>query len=387
MRKLYNDLLKVVEESDRLFFFVDQKTPDGKSMRIFDYHMAGYHSWIKPGAMACRGIMFEMNGGTPVRIAARPMDKFFNWQELVGWANADLPVHGNMRLVNNESKIRYVMDKRDGSLISTYQDETCIRCKSKGSLHSEQALAATTLLHQDRELYKLVEWYTLHGYTVNMEYTAPDNQIVIAYQKPELRFLNARHNETGEYMFLGSSYSVDMFTVPDDVETWAARAFSEVGKEGYVVVLEDGQMVKIKTDWYVNLHHTKDSVNNARRLAMCVLNNQTDDLLQLFKDDPGSIAKINRFNEFFLEQIGEWTASLHEVWAEHQGKDRRDFAILLQSVYKGKEESKFLFSQAMEVYKAGGTTGMVDRMVDALKSKDYLTWMVVPTEYRREDMI
>ena len=41
------------------------------------------------------------------------------------------------------------------------------------------------------------------GFTVNFEWCAPHNRIVLGYQEPKLSVLNARHNRTGEYMDWG----------------------------------------------------------------------------------------------------------------------------------------------------------------------------------------
>ena len=55
--------------------------------------------------------------------------------------------------------------------------------------------------------------------------------------------------------------------------------------EGYVIRLASGQRVKIKTAWYLALHHTKDSINSPRRLFEAVLEEATDDMRSLFYDD------------------------------------------------------------------------------------------------------
>ncbi|UQJ95715.1 RNA ligase 1 and tail fiber attachment catalyst [Klebsiella phage CPRSB] len=42
----------------------------GTPVRIFNYRMASYTDWLKPGALECRGIMFEMDGDTPYQSSA-----------------------------------------------------------------------------------------------------------------------------------------------------------------------------------------------------------------------------------------------------------------------------------------------------------------------------
>ncbi|UQJ95286.1 RNA ligase 1 and tail fiber attachment catalyst [Klebsiella phage CPRSA] len=66
---LYKQLMQLCGESET-FFFVDQVTVMGTPVRIFNYRMASYTDWLKPGALECRGIMFEMDGDTPYQSSA-----------------------------------------------------------------------------------------------------------------------------------------------------------------------------------------------------------------------------------------------------------------------------------------------------------------------------
>ena len=82
--ELYNQLINLCSESEN-FFFVDQVTPMQTPVRIFNYRLAGYSDWLKPGALECRGIMFQMDATGPVKLLSRPMEKFFNYAEVKAW--------------------------------------------------------------------------------------------------------------------------------------------------------------------------------------------------------------------------------------------------------------------------------------------------------------
>lgn len=84
MEKLFDQLMKLCEDPNgkAKFFFKDDVTGMQTPIRVFSYHIANYSDWILPGALECRGIMFEMDGEKPVRIMSRPMEKFFNVGEL-----------------------------------------------------------------------------------------------------------------------------------------------------------------------------------------------------------------------------------------------------------------------------------------------------------------
>ncbi|WP_333997418.1 RNA ligase, partial [Pseudomonas aeruginosa] len=63
------------------FFYKDFTSPFGTQFRIFSYNFASYTDWCLDDALECRGIMFEIDENGPVRIASRPMEKFFNLNE------------------------------------------------------------------------------------------------------------------------------------------------------------------------------------------------------------------------------------------------------------------------------------------------------------------
>src|SRR5699024_414077 len=119
------------------FFYTDFVSPFETKFRIFSYNYASYSDWLLDDALECRGIMFEMDADGPVRIAARPMEKFFNLGE------------NPLTMDINMDEVALVMTKADGSLVSTYMDQTNIAFKSKGSIKSSQAAEALQVFKQE----------------------------------------------------------------------------------------------------------------------------------------------------------------------------------------------------------------------------------------------
>ena len=132
---LYNRLMKIClsDTTTTKFFYKDFVSSMGTKFRVFSYHIASYTDWTQPGSLECRGIMFEMDFDKPVRIASRPMHKFFNLNENPFTMNLDL------------SKAEFAMTKEDGSLVSSYIDKGYVYLKSKTSIFSDQALSASSL--------------------------------------------------------------------------------------------------------------------------------------------------------------------------------------------------------------------------------------------------
>ena len=80
-QKLYDDLMKLVSESEKKLFFFKDHEIDGSHYRVFSYHMASYTDFCKPSALECRGAMFQMEGDSPTALVSLPFPKFFNVHE------------------------------------------------------------------------------------------------------------------------------------------------------------------------------------------------------------------------------------------------------------------------------------------------------------------
>lgn len=121
----------------------------------------------------------------------------------------------------------------------------------------------------------------------------------------------------------------------ETVKEFVEAAKSMVGIEGYVIRMKDGEHVKIKTDWYCALHHTKDSVSAPRRLFECIINEGVDDLKGMFSEDIVTIQRIvdmetkvvRIFNRIIVDVEGFYEANKH--------LDRKGYAVLANSQADG----------------------------------------------------
>lgn len=377
MLELYKNLMNLCESSEvAKFFYKDFTGPMDGKFRVFSYHYASYSEWLKPDALECRGIMFEMDENGPIRIAARPMEKFFNLNE------------NPLAMGINIEDVQYTMDKADGSLVSSYLDGGYLYLKSKTSLYSEQARAASVLLNSEEysALCEVVKMLAEDGFTVNMEYVSPDNRVVLAYQEPALFVLNVRNNETGEYVDYDDLYanaSIRPFLINaygiSDPKTWVENVRELEGVEGYIAVLKSGQRFKLKTAWYSALHHTKDSITSNERLFASVVSANSDDLRSLFAGDDYAIAKISAFEKAYLNYLSESLVLCQDFYNEYRGRDRKDYAIAGQ---KATINQKHLFAVIMKMY-----TGTVDadKLLKCLEEVFLKYWdLYVPKEYEKE---
>lgn len=340
--QLYSDLMELVEQSEA-FYYKDFYL-DNKIYRIFNYRLCSYTEFLMAGGMECRGTTFEVSddtrGALALRLASLPFEKFFNLYENPMTMDLDL------------STVVEIADKADGSLITTFthpaswfednEGDCDLFVKSKGSLESDQAKDALRFLHRTDNIrfYRELIGAERLGYTVIMEYVAPHNRIVLGYENEELRVLGVRSREDGSYVYYDE---IDSDVFPEIAKRWTKLFDVENPKtfidsipdmkddiEGFVVRMEDGQRVKIKTLKYLALHHTKDSINSPRRLFEAVLEEATDDMRTLFHDDKLAIKMIEEMEEFVDHHYNHMVDTVERFFERNRNLDRKEYAILGQ---------------------------------------------------------
>lgn len=321
--KLYHDLIHNVTTNEA--FFVADHYHDSTHYKIFNYRLASYTNFLMPSALECRGIMFEMDShGQPVRLSALPMHKFFNLHENPMTMDLDI------------STVDRIMVKSDGSLISTYMHGNEMRLKSKGSLASDQAVDAMEWLNQyDHVEFKgKLLYHTLNGHTVNLEWVGPDNRIVLGYDEPSLIVLNVRDMDSGKYLLESTKY-FDEYALPeldiDDPVAFVESVPNMVEKiEGFVCIMTDGTWFKLKTNKYLSLHRTKDSINCPRLLFNACVEEAVDDMRSMFYDDPQAISKIDEMEAFVDKHYNHMVNNIECFCATHEQDERKDFAVAAQ---------------------------------------------------------
>lgn len=367
-QNLYTSLIELVEHNEA-FFYADVERDD-EYYRIFNYRLASYSDFCQPEALNCRGTMFRMSGSgkdaVALALVSLPFEKFFNLYENPFTMDLDL------------TKIVAVEEKADGSLISTYRSEKGnLHFKSKGSVVSEQAINSMNWLltsesSNPSELNQEAFYWQLNdldanGFTVNMEWVAPDNRVVLGYVEPELKVLGVRSRLDGSYLSyerLVDEYPavaarfVERFQ-PDDPTLFVNNVANESNVEGYVLHFEDGQRVKVKTDWYVSIHRLKDSINSPRRLFEAVLDDTVDDLKAMLHDDALAIIQIEAMQSFVEERYNHMVDVVERFYERNKNLERKEYAILGQQ-----ELDQMCFGLAMQKY-----TGREPNYKDFLKKK------------------
>lgn len=339
---------QAVGEKDEIRFM--ERMAGRANFTVASYMISTPETWDSSFARECRGIVFDANGD----IASRPLHKFFNLGERVGARIEDF----------DWSTVTRFMDKRDGSMIHTVKNPAMkngFSLKSKKSFESDVAVDAAEWLFSRYNTYvKFCEAVVDLGATAIFEWTSPTARIVLPYSEDLMTLLHIRDNITGRYWSLGEMErlaglyaiplvdSADLPLHPKGIQE-AIRCLQEEteGVEGWIIQFANGEMVKIKTKWYMDRHRAMTFLRE-RDIARLVLEEGLDDLKGVLVGDGVDISEIEDIERRVAGEIRTISGMVDSLaaLAQSKGMTLKDAALtfrdemyfgLVMSKLRGKE--------------------------------------------------
>lgn len=355
-----------------------------KTFDLFSYnYILPYDEWNKnPESYECRGSVF-VDG----EMVCRPMKKFFNFGE-DGRSLSTKYLHEN---------VEFAMDKLDGSLISSCVIKNIDGVtkkwilKSSGSFESDVLIKANKFINkkENKQIRLFIEQCADQNCTVNMEYIAPDNQIVVQYNKEELKILNVRNIETGEYLYMREHPDeMDPYWVKDKTDFILSHTFDELfnldGIEGWVIILKDGSMWKFKTKWYMQLHNLLAPLitDNSNALIKIILNGDIDDLRNIAKDSNNfdyQLKKADEFEQHIRNFISRSIDRIQRYYRSNSGLAIKQLAI---KITNDKNLEPWEKQQILNLKRGKGLNydKMIENILRHYKSK------LIPDKYKKLTM-
>lgn len=322
----YQDCVRITQGNEN--FYEKKTVVNGVNVSIFNYRLATYDDFEKPlkdsnvSAFELRGITFTHESTGIVR--SLMLHKFFNLNQVKNYQYEDV----------KHKKVVRIADKADGSMIRFLRVNGKLVAKTKGEFITSQAALAMEVLDKNSKLKSFVEKTLDDNLCAVFEIVGMSNQIVIPYAKTELILLQLREEDSGKYLDIYNHDLVKAFGVKtasqEPIETLESllskREYVE-GIEGWIITLEDGQMLKIKTQWYLDRHGLlTSSMVRENDLVNLVLTETLDDAMAMIVDgDPRRVyaEAIQKSLAHFMEK------SLKEVMglmASFNGS-KKDFAL------------------------------------------------------------
>jgi RNA ligase len=306
-------------------------------------------------ALECRGIAFDDAG----RVLSRPLHKFFNVGER-GEA-IGLVDRAQMR------EVYAVYEKLDGSIISTSKlPDGGWALRSRKSYTSDVVGIANGLVLSAKTgddewgLKHFCKLVTEEGFTACFELTSPDAQIVMPQQRTLLRLLHVRDNFSGEYVMMDldhpvwgwiATFEVPMCEVllqsPDhgQIMDLLAQIERDETREGVVIQYTDGDMVKLKTPWYLRLHKSI-SFMRERDIAELALRGELDDVRTNLQAVGIDTFEVDTIEHLVKNKLLDMDSEVNVALKNDGNLDRKTFAIkykdhqyfgLMMAGYTGKE--------------------------------------------------
>lgn len=305
---------------------------DGVKVSVFDYLLATYPDFKNPvkenpdlQAFELRGLCFTHNEDESVHRRYILLHKFFNLNQCDDYQYTDV----------KSKKITQVMDKMDGSVIRFIElPNGKVVSKSKTFFGNDQTEMADQVYSQSKELQSFVKDTLDNNLCAIFELTSPYNRIVLPYQKTQLTLLQLRDETTGEYLDIYSHPIVKKYNIPlvaladsTSLDSLIEQKSTKENIEGWIITFNDGQKIKLKTEWYCKKHGLlteKLSLENS--IMEMILDNTIDDaLVELDQTDERKAvleSLCHQVNHFMLNEL----KNIQMIVASFNG-DMKEFAL------------------------------------------------------------
>jgi T4 RnlA family RNA ligase len=281
----------------------------------------------------CRGIIFDTATGEIIR---RPFHKFFNVNE-----REETQDH-----VVDLSQSHAILEKLDGSMIAPFiVNGQMIWGTKMGATDVAKPVEAFVEAHSEYRIY--AKFMLSRGYTPIFEWCSRKQRIVLDYSEDQLILTAVRDLVSGRYvsrdlmMINAENYNIPVVRTWDvglEMDNKTMKSF--IGyvrdledREGFVVRFSDGHMIKLKCDWYVQIHKAKEAILQDRNIVELILDEKLDDVkAHLTQEDRDRLTQFeNDFNAALHRQIKAITMIVDTLVFNKNQISRKDFALSTMS--------------------------------------------------------
>jgi RNA ligase len=270
----------------------------------------------------CRGLLFHKDG----TIMARRLHKFFNVNE------RDETQFG----IIDFTQPHVILEKLDGSMITPVVTDAGIRWGTKMGL-TDVGMGAELFVANHPNYAEFAELYIERGKTPIFEWCSRKQRIVIDYPEDRLVLIAIRNNETGEYasykqlQTYAKAYNIDIVKTYEGTAVNMTHLMDETkaaeGLEGYIIRFDDGHMLKIKGEWYLRIHKTKDNLTHEKNVVELLITEKMDDAKAFMMDDDRK--RVEEFETVFWAGIADEVMHYDKYFdlILASGLDRKRFAL------------------------------------------------------------
>jgi RNA ligase len=273
----------------------------------------------------CRGLIFDKSG----KLIRRAYHKFFNLgeREEVLEENVDLTYK------------HMLLEKLDGSMVTPLPLETGIRWATKMGI-TEVSMQAEVFVAKNPHFEQFSKTLIAEDLLPIFEWCSPKNHIVIKHPQDNLILTALRYQTNGHYfpydsMKAVASYHGIPFVRELDFPEYTEQIYEAENTEGVVVTFHNGHRVKVKTDWYTQIHRAKDGLTQEKRVLELILDEKLDDVLPFLPpDDKAKLLQyVDNFNGGIKNLVTHLMRLRHSI--KEMGIDRKAYALNMSPMEKG----------------------------------------------------
>jgi RNA ligase len=270
----------------------------------------------------CRGIIFDTETGEILR---RPFHKFFNVNE-----RGETQDH-----VIDLSRPHAILEKLDGSMIAPFfADDRMIWGTKMGA--TDVAKPVEEFVKNNPQYVKFAEREIQIGWTPIFEWCSRKQRIVLDYKEDQLVLTALRNTKTGVYEShivlreLGAMYDIPVvraFEPQTDMKAFVSYVSGLEDLEGFVISFDDGHMLKLKCQWYLQIHRAKEAILQDRNIVELILDDKLDDVkAHLPQEDRDRLALFEyEINTAILDRV--YIVDNDVTACREEGIDRKTFAL------------------------------------------------------------
>ena len=174
------------------------------------------------------------------------------------------------------------------------------------------------------------------GYTPIFEWCSRKQRIVLDYKEDQLILTAMRDITTGRYMSRDiMANTADMYFIPmvrefepqTDMKAFVDYVRDLEDVEGFVVRFSDGHMLKLKCDWYVQIHKAKEKILQDRNIVELILDEKLDDVKAHLPAEDRE--RLSQFEDQFILAVADVVCYLANdlSWIREDVIDRKTFAL------------------------------------------------------------
>lgn len=295
---------------------------DGNSPSSMGIAMANWDSVKAAIRRECRGIIFDNETGNILR---RPYHKFFNVNERPETQDHTI----------NLSNSHKIMEKLDGSMIVPFMVGNRMIWGTKMG-ETDVAKPVEEFVNTNSQYKMFAKWMFSMNMSPIFEWCSRKQRIVIDHPEDRLVLTAIRHLYDGHYVnhesLVGFAHDgnipvVDIFDPATDMNAFIETTRGLTDTEGFVIRFDDGHMLKLKCDWYCQIHKAKEKILQDRNIVELILDEKLDDIKAHLPEEDRD--RLTKFESDFNHEISATVSIINQLLnaADYVGIDRKTFAL------------------------------------------------------------